>query len=71
MKDAKNRGAAGSNDVENRVRKAVHEGATNMIVDLGKRFWMSVEDFAHLLQRSQEVLGERSAAIAIPSKGLC
>jgi len=43
MEDAKNHGATGSDEVENRVRKAAHERATNMMANFGKRFWMNVE----------------------------
>ena len=70
MKDAKNHGAADSDDVENRVRKATHERTTNMMANFGKRFWMSVECFEHRFKRSQEILRERSTAIPIPGEGL-
>ena len=70
MKHAKNHGAAGSDDVENRVRKAPHKRATNMMANFGKRFWMNVECFEHRFKGSQKVLRERLAAIPIPGKRL-
>ena len=70
MKNAKNHGAADSDDVKNRVRKATHERTTNMMANFGKRFWMSVEGFEHHFKRSQEILRERSTAIPIPGERL-
>ena len=70
MKDAKNHRAASTKDVEDRVRKTAHERATNLMVNLGKRLWMTIECFEHRFKGAQEVVCEVLAAIAIPRIGL-
>ena len=69
MKNAENHRATSADNVENRVRKAVHERAADMMVNFGKRFWMSVECIEHRFKGTQEVLRKGLAAIAIPGKG--
>jgi len=70
LKDSKNYRAADSDDVEYRVGKALHECATNMMVNFGMRFRVSVECLEHSFKGSEEILRERLAAIPIPGKGL-
>jgi len=69
MKYAQNHGTARTNNVENRVGKAVHERATDMMMNFGERFWMSLKCIEYCLKGAQEVLREGLAAIAIPGKG--